>query len=73
MKIGKFEKKFIWIDLNNEIVKIKWVNKYMIIYGLRDWKIIIRRIACFWILDLRQCGGVTKKIWYLIVKRVVVE
>ena len=28
---------FRWIDLNNEILKIKWVNKYMIyICGLRD-------------------------------------
>ena len=60
MKIGKFEFFFIWIDLNNEILKIKWVNKYMIICGLRDWKIIRRRIACLWILDLRQCVGVAK-------------
>ena len=35
---------FRWIDLKNEILKIKWVNKYMIICGLRDWKIIRRRI-----------------------------
>ena len=25
-----------WIDLSNEISKIKWVNKYIIICGLRD-------------------------------------
>ena len=34
---------FRWIDLNNKILKIKWVNKYMILCSLRDWKIIIRR------------------------------
>ena len=34
---------FIWIDLNNENLKIKWVNKYMIIFGLRDWKILERK------------------------------
>ena len=60
MKIGKFEFFFRSIDLNNEILKIKWVNKYMIICGLRDWKIIRKRIACFWILGLRHCVGVTK-------------
>ena len=42
---------FRWIDLNNEILKNKWVNKYMIICGLRDWKIIRKRIECFWIWD----------------------
>ena len=29
---------FRWIDLDNEILKIKWVNQSMIICGLRDWK-----------------------------------
>ena len=28
-----------WIDVRNEILKIKWVNKYIIISDLRDWKI----------------------------------
>ena len=37
---------FRWIDLNNKILKIKWVNKSMIICGLRNWKIIRKRIAC---------------------------
>ena len=38
---------FRLVDLNNEILKIKLANKYMIRCGLRDWKIIRRRIACF--------------------------
>ena len=32
-----------WIDLSNELSKIKLVNKYMIIRGLRDWKILGRK------------------------------
>ena len=34
MKIEKFK------DLSNEISKIKWVNIYIYIYSLRDWKIL---------------------------------
>ena len=50
MNIGCFidenkeiQKKIRWIDLSNEILKINWVNKYMIICGLRDWKILGRK------------------------------
>ena len=32
-----------WIDLSNELSKIKLVNKYVIIRGLRDWKILGRK------------------------------
>ena len=47
------------MNISKQISKIKLVNKYMIICDLRDWQIIRRRIACFWILDLRHCVGMT--------------
>ena len=47
---------FRWIDLNNEILKIKWVNKSMIICGLKDWKIIIKKlhVSRFWIWGTKE-------------------
>ena len=44
-----------WIDISNEISKIKWVNKYMIICGLRNWKILGRKkkFQCIgWFLEV---------------------
>ena len=62
MNIGCFidenkeiKKKIRWIDLSNEILKINWVNKYMIICGLRDWKILGRKYIYN---KIDMCGSV---------------
>ena len=43
-----------WIDLSNELSKIKLVNKYVIIRGLRDWKILAGKnykISMYWVIS----------------------
>ena len=64
---------FRWIDLNNEILKIKWVNKYMIYMWLKGLENNNKKNCMF----LEYCVG-----WQIIIiiiicnyerQRVVVE